>query len=228
VPDIIAISPYVLEEYRDRSDARFHRIDNPLPSEFFAIPNLEEEGQLLYAGTIDERKNVLDLLRALVIVRQAVPGVRLRVAGRTTSQVYHRKVQDFVATQGLESNVEFLGLQDSTHLMQEYAHCTAVVLASRQETAPMAVIEAMAAGKAVVATRVGGVPDLVEDGRSGFTVEPGDVAGFARCIVTLLTDEDLRRRMGLQSRQLAERFRLETVAGKYRQLYYEVAGRAMP
>lgn len=92
----------------------------------------------------------------------------------------------------------------------------------------MAVIESMAAGKPVVATRVGGVPDLVEDGRSGFIVEPGDVAGFARCIVELLTDKDLRRRMGQRSRQLAERFRLETVAGKYRQLYYKVAGRAMP
>jgi glycosyltransferase involved in cell wall biosynthesis len=228
VRDVIAISPYVLQEYRSRSDARFHCIDNPLPFEFFAIPNLEEEGRLLYAGTIDERKNVIDLLRALVIVRQEMPHVRLRVAGRATSQVYYRKVQDFVATQGLESNVECLGLQDSAHLMQEYAHCMAVVLASRQETAPMAVIESMAAGKPVVATRVGGVPDLVEDGRSGFIVEPGDVAGFARCIVELLTDKDLRRRMGQRSRQLAERFRLETVAGKYRQLYYKVAGRAMP
>jgi glycosyltransferase involved in cell wall biosynthesis len=228
VRHVIAISPYVLQEYRSRSDARFHCIDNPLPSEFFGIPNLEEEGRLLYAGTIDERKNVLDLLRALVIVRRVMPHVRLRVAGRATSEAYYRKVQHFVAAQGLESNVECLGLQDRAHLMREYAHCMAVILASRQETAPMAVIESMAAGKPVVATRVGGVPDLVEDGRSGFVVEPGDVAGFARCIVELSTDKDLRRRMGRRSRQLAERFRLETVAEKYRQLYYRVAGRATP
>ncbi len=228
VHDIVAISPYVLEEYRSRSSACFHRIDNPIPSEFFAIPDLEEEERLLYVGTIDERKNVLDLLRALAIVRQQVPNVRLRIAGRTTSQVYYRKVREFVTAQGLESNVEFLGLQDTPHLLQEYAHCAAVVLASRQETAPMAVIEAMAASKPVVATRVGGVPDLVEDGRSGFSVEPDDVEGFARRIVELLADRELRRSMGQRSRQLAERFRLEAVAARYRQLYYEVAGRTAP
>jgi len=228
VRDIVAISPYVLDEYRGRSKARFHRIDNPLPPEFFQIPDLEQRERLLYAGTIDERKNVLDLLRALVIVRQKMPSVRLRIAGRTTSRAYYRQVRDFVAEQGLQSNVEILGLQNRADMMQEYARCAVVVLASRQETAPMAVIEAMAAGKPVVATRVGGVPGLVEDGRSGFTVELGDVAGFARCIIELLTDRDLRHRMGRRSRQLAGRFRLETVAAEYRQLYYQVVGRAAP
>lgn len=88
----------------------------------------------------------------------------------------------------------------------------------------MTIIEAMAAGKPVVATRVGGVPDLVEDGHSGFIVEPGDVEGMARCILELLTSLDARRNMGRRARQLAERFRLETVAAQYRQLYYEVVG----
>jgi len=228
VRDIVAISPYVLEEYRDRTNARFHRIDNPLPSEFFTIPDLGEGDRLLYAGTIDERKNVLDLLRALIIVREKVPNVRLRLAGRTTSHVYYRNVCEFVAARGLEPNVEFLGLLDRARLLEEYARCTAVVLASRQETAPMAVIEGMAAGKPVVATRVGGVPDLVEDGYSGFTVEPGDVESLGQHITQLLTDKALRQSMGQRSRQLAERFRLEVVATKYRQLYYEVAGRAVP
>ena len=133
-----------------------------------------------------------------------------------------------MVAQSLESNVAFLGFLDGADLMDEYARCAAVVLASRHETAPMAVIGAMAAGKPVVANRVGGVPDLVEDGRSGFLVETDDVEGLARCIVELLTDKDLRRRMGRRSRQLAERFRSETVAGECRQLYYKVAGRATP
>ena len=230
VRDIVAISPYVLEEYRGRSSARFHRIDNPLAPEFFTIPNLEfaNEHRLLYAGTIDERKNVLDLLRALSMVRQRIPAVQLRVAGRTTSPPYAEKVQRFVAEQGLTSNVTFLGLLDKEQLLQEYARCSAVVLASRQETMPMAVIEAMAAAKPVVATRVGGVSELVEDGNSGYTVAPGDVEGMARRILELLDSAPLRWRMGERARQLAGRFHLETVAAQYRQLYYQVAGRALP
>ena len=228
VPHIVAISPYVLQEYQDQTTACFHRIDNPLPEEFFTLPNLEEESRLFYAGTIDERKNVLDLLRALVIVRQSMPDVRLFIAGRTTSPAYYRQVQDFVASEGLETNVRFLGLLDSLPLRQEYAHCAAVVLASRQETAPMAVIEAMAAGKPVVATRVGGVPDLVQDGQSGFIVKVGDVEGLARRILELLTNRDLRQIMGQRGRQLASRFALQTIVAQYRQLYYQVAGRALP
>jgi glycosyltransferase involved in cell wall biosynthesis len=230
VRDIVAISPYVLDEYRGRSNARFHRIDNPLAPEFFAVPNLEKatECRLLYAGTIDERKNVLDLLRALAIVRQQIPSVRLRVAGRTTSPSYEQKVRRFVAEAGLVSNVEFLGLLDKEQMLQEYARCLMVVLASRQETMPMAVTEAMAAGKPVVATRVGGVPELVKDGDSGYTVSLGDVEGLAQRILELLNSVALRTRLGQRARQLAGRFQLETVAAEYRQLYYQVAGRALP
>ena len=133
-----------------------------------------------------------------------------------------------MAEQGLASNVAFLGLLDKEQLLQEYARCSAVVLASRQETMPMAVIEAMAAAKPVVAMRVGGVSELVEDGNSGYTVAPGDVEGMARHILELLDNAPLRRRMGEHARQLAERFQLETVAAQYRQLYYQVAGRAIP
>ena len=228
VRDIVAISPYVLTEYQGRSHARFHRIDNPIASRFFTLPNSEQDGQLLYAGTIDERKNVLGLLQALDIVRKRVPKVQLRVAGRSTSEEYDQRVRDYAASMGLDSNVEFLGLRDDDSMLQEYARCAAVVLASRQETAPMAVIEAMAAGKPIVATRVGGVADLVEDGRSGFLVDLDDARGFAQRIVQLLLDTKLRQSMGQRARQLAERFRLEKVTVKYRQLYYQVAGKTVP
>jgi glycosyltransferase involved in cell wall biosynthesis len=237
VSDIVAISPYVLEEYRHSSHACFHRIDNPLPSQFFEIPNAEERGQLLYPGTIDERKNVLGLLQALVLVRQQIPDVQLRIAGRATSSEYYRQCQDFVAEHGLERNVTFLGLQASPEMMKEYAHCAAVLLASWEETAPMVVIEAMAAGKPIVATQVGGVADLMAESRhssgekggaSGFLVDPGDMQAFAQRVVLLLQDDDLRRRMGDRARQSAARFRVEPIAAKYRQLYYQIAGRELP
>ncbi len=92
----------------------------------------------------------------------------------------------------------------------------------------MAVIEAMAAGKPVVATRVGGVPDLIEDGRTGYLVDAGDVTSLARKSIKLLQDDDLRRQMGHRAREVAQRFRLENVALQYRKLYYQVAGRAVP
>ncbi len=226
VRDIVAISPHVLEQYQGRSRARFHRIDNPVDGEFFSVSDRAEPGRLLYAGTIDERKNVLDLLRALAIIRTRMPNAHLVIAGRTTNPGYYRRLQEFAAAQGLLSSVEFLGLVDKARLLEEYARCVAVVLASRQETAPMAVIEAMAAAKPVVATRVGGIPEIVEHGRSGFLVEVGDVEDLANRSIQLLTDAGLRGAMGQQARQLAQRFRLEAVAAAYRSLYYQLGGRS--
>ena len=228
VRDIVAISPYVLGEYRERSNASWHRIDNPLPPEFFELPNREQSGQLLYPGTIDERKNVLDLVRAMAIVSESLPHAQLRIAGRTTNPAYYRQVQALVAKENLHENVALIGLQDMEAMMQEYSRSAAVLLASRQETAPMAVIEAMAAAKPVVATRVGGVPDLVEDGQTGYLVEAGDATGLARRTVELLQDDGLRLRMGQRARELAQRFRLERVASQYRKLYYQVARRSLP
>ena len=92
----------------------------------------------------------------------------------------------------------------------------------------MTVIEAMAAGKPVIATRVGGVPDLVEEGRSGFLVAPDDMEGLARSSLHVLNDAGLRRSMGLRGRELAQRFRADRVAAAYRGLFYELAGRQAP
>jgi glycosyltransferase involved in cell wall biosynthesis len=228
VRDIVAISPYVLEEYGSRSNARFHRIDNPLSPDFFEIPNVEEEGRLLYAGTIDERKNIMGLLRAFAIVHKRAPHARLRIAGRATNPAYLQASREMAEREGLGPHVEFLGLQNKTTMLEEYARCTALVLASQQETAPMAVSEAMAAAKPVVATAVGGVPDLVEDGVSGFLAAAGDMAGFAQSILRLLADKELRHHMGQHGRERAQRFRAEIVAARYRQLYYQIAGKSMP
>ena len=82
----------------------------------------------------------------------------------------------------------------------------------------------MAASKPVVATRVGGIPDLVREGETGFLVDAGDATGLARGLTTLLSDPALRKQMGARAHQQAvARFRLEEVARKYRQVYYLVA-----
>ncbi len=228
VSDIVAISDYVVAEYAERTRARFHRINNPLPSELYAINDEGESGHLLYAGTIDERKNVLELVRAVAMVRDRVPEVRLTIAGRTTQPDYEARVRNLVAEHSLQRHIELVGLQDFGQMLRHYARCRAVVLASLQETAPMAVIEAMAAGKAVVATAVGGVPGLIEDGRSGFLVDTGDTNALAERMTRVLQNRELAADMGRRGRELAQSFRAEVIAERYRELYYRVAQRALP
>jgi glycosyltransferase involved in cell wall biosynthesis len=95
-----------------------------------------------------------------------------------------------------------------------------VLLTSRQETAPVAVAEAMAAGRPAVATAVGGVPFMVQEGETGFLAEPGDAAGLAEATIRLLARPDLRRAFGQAGRAEAERrFRLASVVERTVALY---------
>ncbi|NLG49422.1 MAG: glycosyltransferase family 4 protein [Chloroflexi bacterium] len=223
VDRLVAISPYVLDEYAHvRADA-WLRIDNPVPREFFAVEDRAEAGRILYAGSITEIKDLLTLLRAVERLTPLYPGVRLRLAGRATSAAYERQVRAYVETHGLTERVEFLGLLSREELLEEYSRCALLALSSVQENAPMAVIEAMAAGKPVVATRVGGVPDLVSEGETGYLVPAGDDRTMAERLAELLGNDALRIRLGQQARVVAQgRFGAERVAGAYYALYQRV------
>jgi glycosyltransferase involved in cell wall biosynthesis len=85
----------------------------------------------------------------------------------------------------------------------------------------MVIGEAMAAGKAVVATRVGGIPHLVDDGETGFIVDVGDVCALTDRILTILEDPELQSHMGRLAKERAKRFRTSVVAAKVRDVYVE-------
>ncbi|MBI4319127.1 MAG: glycosyltransferase family 4 protein [Chloroflexi bacterium] len=226
VRDIIAISSYVVTEYERKCRATFHRIENPIPDDYFAVPNIEKPGRLLYVGVVSEGKDILTLLKALEAVVHEVPEVHLHIAGRILSERYFRSLVSYARARGLEHKVSFLGLLDTPALLREYAECAALVLPSRHENSPMVVREAMAAGKPVVATRVGGMAELVLDGECGYLVDPGNANQMAERTIELLSYPDLRRRMGRLVRQDAEqRFRLNKVVERYRAVYFEVAAR---
>ena len=220
---IVAISPYVVQEYAAQGSVSWVRIDNPVPPALFEIPDQHVAGRILYVGSIDERKDLLTLLRSLKHLRSHVPKAHLRIAGQVNSEHYEGRVRHFVHEQGLDDAVQFLGLLDRKQLYGEYARCAIVALASLEENAPMAVIEAMAAGKPVVATRIGGIPDLVKDGETGYLIEVGDDAALAARIEELLCDATLARSMGRRAREVArERFSAARIAEQYYRLYQDI------
>jgi len=99
---------------------------------------------------------------------------------------------------GISESVSFLGWQRD--LSKIYADLDVVVLSSLNEGTPISLIEAMASGKGVVATEVGGVPDVIEDGVTGLLVPPKDPKALADAILRLLNDGDLRRSLGERAR----------------------------
>ena len=151
-----------------------------------------------YAGRMVPVKDLRTLIRAFAEARVAVPTLRLMLAGDGPERP---GVEALVAELGLGDRVHFIGWTDDLgHL---YATLDMFVLSSLNEGTPVAGIEAMAAARPVVATRVGGVPDVVEHERSGLLVPPRDPSALADAIVRLARDPQLRRAMGAAGRERA-------------------------
>jgi glycosyltransferase involved in cell wall biosynthesis len=218
---IISISKYDTQPLGRLLKAIPVSIANPTGLEFFALaPSRPSEPRLLFAGVLVPRKNLEGLLNAFAQVRQAVPGARLIMVGPHPDPDYAQNVQDRVTSLALGDSVDIVGFVDNDRLSQEIATARAVVLFSREETAPTIIAQAMAAGKPVIATRVGGVPEMVNDGENGFVVESEDETALAERMLTLLNDQDLCLRMGARAHELAlYRFNPEAVARKTVQAY---------
>jgi glycosyltransferase involved in cell wall biosynthesis len=154
----------------------------------------------------------------------AAPDARLLVVGDGPERA---RLQQQVAHQGLGEHVLLLGGRaDVARLLRA---STLAVLPSLTEALPTSLIEAAACGLPVVATDVGGVGEVVQHGRTGILVPPGDTGAFARAVVNVLGDPDRRARMGAVARDVAEdRFDLHQWASRLRDLYEDAARARCP
>jgi len=145
-------------------------------------------------------KNHPELLEAFQRVALAIPNARLLLAGGGAGLPACRRL---AARLGLGSKVEFLGLRRD--IADLYAAADVVLLASREESTPNTLFEAAFAGRPVVATDVGGIPELVLPGVTGCLVPVGDAAAMAAAVIELFEDRALRARMGGAARDYAQR-----------------------
>jgi glycosyltransferase involved in cell wall biosynthesis len=127
----------------------------------------------------------------------------------------------------LGDRVRFLGRADRTRVPSLFAGCSFFVLPSRaDEGLPVVCAEAMAAGKAVVATRSGGAPEAVLDGTNGLIVEREDVAGLTQAIRTMANDATMRQTFGTAGAERARLFSWRAVTGEYLAAYATVMASA--
>lgn len=223
-PHLIAISPFVQQVFARQIRGAVYLIENPIAEAFFALPTQAHPQQLLYAGRLIPRKDILTLLRAFALVRQQLPAATLRLAGGNVGPydqgAYQQQINGLIEQANLRPAVGFLGELDETTLLAEYAACQALVLASTLETAPMVVMQAMAAGKPVVSTDAGGVRYLVKQGETGYVTPIGDSAALAEAMIQTVQSAEQAMRMGQQAKAAAERrFRATVVAQQTRGVY---------
>jgi glycosyltransferase involved in cell wall biosynthesis len=201
---IISITPYVREAIRPFTHARIYDIRNPVSESFFSIQHAEVPGRVFFAGWISPRKNPLTLVEAFAKVIQRGTCASLHIAGEEADHEYTRCVRAAIAKCGISEQTSMLGRISQTAIRRELSEASVFVLPSRQENSPMAIAEAMAAGLPVIATDRCGMPDMIQEAETGYLVNPEDRDALAERITHILTDPQLRQRMGLAARRFAE------------------------
>ncbi len=180
-----------------------------------------EEKVLIHLSNFRPVKRVFDCLRILAEVRRETPAHLLMVGDGPDCAPADRLAREL----GLERHVTFLGKQGHVERLLPLAHV--LLLPSELESFGLAALEGMACGLPSVATRVGGVPELITDGVDGFLEPVGDIDAQAARVVSLLTDEALYLRLSAAARQTAQtRFCSSLVIPRYEAYYNEVLGRA--
>jgi glycosyltransferase involved in cell wall biosynthesis len=202
--DFVCISRYAERIVGDR--AHTYAIPNAVDARLFRVQHTERSQQppyLLFVGVLAPLKRPADLLAAHARLRREFPTLRTVLCGHTEDGSYEKALRRMLADQAI-TGVELLGHTSRERLAELLAGTAALVLPSAQENAPMVIAEAMAAGVPVVATRVGGIPDMIRDGETGLLYEAGDVDALTSCLRRLLEDAALREQLGQTARLWAQ------------------------
>ena len=196
-------------------------------AEFVSSPQSEyaQQRYVLCAARLVFTKGVDVLIEAFAMVHQMSGDLALLIAGDGPER---QKYAALVEESGLGGVVELLGRVEPTQIPSLLAGCELLVLPSRQESCGIAILEAMASRKAVIATRVGGVPEIIRDMENGLLVDAESPQQLAKAVVLLLQDNELRDRLAKAGYEtVRSRFTWEKVVDKYLDAYRQVSDHRM-
>lgn len=220
--NVLSISPSVRDSIAEIRGAQgLHVVYTGVDDSCFVEPPVEED-YILYFGRHDVYTKGIDLLlQAFSRVEQT--GVRLKLAGRG-SQEDQQQLARMAADLGIASAVEFVGSVSEQERRELYRRSLFVCTPSRYEGWCIAAVEAAAASKPVIGTRIPGLMDAVRDGETGHLVPSGDVEALAQAMRRLLADPGERARLGAAGRTWAARFTWDQIARDQEQVYDAVVG----
>lgn len=177
---------------------------------------IHDKRYILSIGNFGYKKGFDVLIKAFSIVSSKYAEADLLMAG---DGLERSKCEKLALEFKLNNSVRFLGKVKPLKILPLLNGCELFVLPSRREPFGIVLLEAMAAGKAIVATKVGGVPEVVKEGENAILVEPDNPEALAKGIMELLENSDLRKQFGEKSREIVKKFTWNRIAEKYISTY---------
>jgi len=203
--------------------SHFYPIPSEEAKEFIGVPPCE--CMLLYVGRIEPLKGIDTLIHAIAHLKSQGIKVCLAVIGGESDQTETNKSEEMIRLQSIRENagiselVTFLGTRSQDTLPYYYSAAEAVVVPSYYESFGMVALEAMACGTPVVASQVGGLAFLVQDGITGFTVPVDEPLALADRLRILTTNPELQHKMGREAAEFARNYSWEKIADQIVNIY---------
>ncbi len=212
---LLACGPAIVTEIEERyglslDPGRIGYVGHALPDT--AAPEVtrkDDELTVLFVGRLEPRKGIDTLLEAVPSLAASFPAACFVIVGKDThpgtdGRTPRQAFEQSEIGRQLRDRVRFTGVLDDDELLAEYAACDVFVAPSRYESFGLILLEAMRFGKPVVACRVGGMTDIVEDAGNGYLIPPGDAGALQAAVARLLESAELRAQYGRRSRLLFE------------------------
>ncbi len=209
---------YFKEKFKNPNVCIVPNFVDPIPPT--SLSTQEGALKLLFLGNINHDKGIFDLLA--VINEQKtnwIEKIHLSICGVGPDL---QEMQDIIKASGLESFVSYLGYVKNEAKIRAIQDCDAIVLPSYFEAQPVCILEGMAAGKGIIASNVGGIPDMINDGTNGILISPGDKDALTSAISSYIDNRDLLGRHAKAALEKSKEYSVEMVINKLNVIYSQL------
>jgi len=225
-PILIADTEYVantIKNYKEQRKIFKMPICKVIPQgvnpDFFQLKKSIEKNHLLAVGAINRRKGHLNLIEAMKNVKLQIPDFRLSIAGVLSNTDYYQLMQKSIIENDLENNIQIYINASFNEIKTLLSSTDIFVLHSEEESQGIVLCEAMAAGKPIVATNVGGIPWIVENNVNGLLSDFGDIDTFADNVIKLLKNNLIRTEIAKRNRFESFKYNWHFISNEIMNLY---------
>lgn len=222
IPYIIVLCPQIKNMVEKITKSKVFIIPNGVDLDFVKSINSygkKEYPTIFFLGYLTKGKGVGDLIQAIQLIKNEVDNVKLYIGG---DGPYMKNLKELVQELELNRYVNFLGLLNDVEKFSYMKSIDIFVLPSYWESSPIVLYEAMACGKPIIATNVGGNPFAVTNGVNGLLVKPNEPQHIAEHLIHLINDKNLLQKMGQESKKRSQDFDWEKIAQQTRDLYLDI------